>query len=32
LEHQSWGYWHLQLDVLHQNNLRDGAQPIATEN
>jgi fatty acid desaturase len=32
LEHESWGYWHLQLDVLHQNNLPDGAQPIATEN
>lgn len=31
LEHQSWGYWHLQLDVLHQNSLPDGARPIASE-
>jgi hypothetical protein len=30
LEHQSWGYWRLQLDVLRQNNLPDGVPPIAT--
>ncbi len=30
LEHQSWGYWHLQLDVLHRNNLPDGAAPKIT--
>jgi fatty acid desaturase len=28
LEHQSWGYWHLQMEVLHQNNLPDGARSI----
>jgi fatty acid desaturase len=30
LEHQSWGYWRLQLDVLRRNNLPDGVPPIAT--
>jgi fatty acid desaturase len=31
LEHESWGYWRLQLDVLHQNSLPDGTPPIAAE-
>ncbi|HEY2524262.1 MAG TPA: fatty acid desaturase [Candidatus Binataceae bacterium] len=25
LEHESWGYWRLQLDVLHHNQMPDGA-------
>ena len=28
LEHEAWGYWRLQLDVLHQNNLPDGVRPL----
>jgi fatty acid desaturase len=31
LEHESWGYWRLQLDVLHRNSLPDGTSPIAAE-
>jgi len=31
LEHESWGYLRLQRDVLHQNQMPDGARPIAPE-
>jgi fatty acid desaturase len=31
LEHESWGYWHLQLAVLRQDHLPDGVRPIAAE-
>jgi hypothetical protein len=24
LEHESWGYWHLQSDVLRRRELPDG--------
>lgn len=29
LEHQSWGYCRLQLEVLHRTNLPDGVPPMA---
>jgi fatty acid desaturase len=28
LAHQSWGYLRLQIDVLHQTDLPDGARPL----
>jgi fatty acid desaturase len=31
LEHEGWGYWHLQLEVLHQSNLPNGARPLHAE-
>ena len=31
LEHESWGYLRLQRDVLHQNQMPDGARPSASE-
>jgi fatty acid desaturase len=31
LEHEAWGYLRLQRDVLHQNQMPDGARPIASE-
>jgi fatty acid desaturase len=31
LSHQSWGYLRLQIDVLHQTNLPDGARPLQSE-
>jgi fatty acid desaturase len=31
LEHESWGYWRLQLDVLHRNSLPDGGRPLEAE-
>ena len=30
LEHESWGYWHLQLDVPRHNHMPDGAPAVAS--